>query len=262
MNNGTTESTTISAILIDDDPEAIHLLEMYLRHFASITITDKSCDAIEGLNRVTETLPDLVFLDIDMPGMNGLQVADQIASGNYHSEIVFTTAHQHYAYDTLGVEPLYFLTKPFNIEDLKIVIEKFFEKKEKKKDERKLDNFIQSQAHTPKIKIPTNLGVLIVEIKEIVLLKANENNCTIHLLDGSVETSTRSLSSILKIINSPAFFRLNRSTIVNMNYLTRVNKKTLKCIIRYNNKVVEEVMSRNQMTHFEKLNLYTFIPNL
>ena len=150
MNNGDMESTTISAILIDDEPEAINLLEMYLRHFPSITITAKECNAENGLKLVTETLPELVFLDIDMPEMNGLQVADRIASSNYHTEIVFTTAHQHYAYDALGIEPLYFLTKPFNIEDLKIVIEKFHEKAELKKNAQKLDNFIQSQNRSPK----------------------------------------------------------------------------------------------------------------
>lgn len=86
--------------------------------FPYIKIIGKETIAAKGLQLAKETLPELVFLDIDMPDMNGLQVADRIQSENFYSEIVFTTAHSHYAYEALGVEPLDFLTKPFCIADI------------------------------------------------------------------------------------------------------------------------------------------------
>jgi len=255
------ELTNISAIIIDDEPEAINLLEMYLRSFQFIKVIGKETVAKKGLELVKETLPELVFLDIDMPHMNGLQVAGKIQSDNFYSEIVFTTAHAHYAYEALDIEPLDFLTKPFCIEDIEIVIQKFRTKAEKKEYERKADNFIHSQTQSPRIKLPTTNGVLVIELKDIALLKSKANNCNIHLQDGSVETITRNLNVLTGILNSPSFFRISRSTSINLNYLKRVDKKNLKCFIEFNQTLHEQEISKSQMVLFEKLDLFPNIPN-
>lgn len=253
------DSTTISAIIIDDEPDAINLLEMYLRQFPFIKVTGKETHAIKGLDMVKETLPELVFLDIDMPDMDGLQVADKIQSENFHSEIVFTTAYQHYAYDALGIEPLDFLTKPFCINDIEIVLQKLKAKTEQKKHEQKLDQFIHSQTNSTKIKLPTTNGILIVELKDIVMLKSKANNCNIYIQDGTIETITRNLNKVIPVLNSPAFFQINRSTYINMNYLQRIDKKNNKCIIGFNNTIIEEIIPRNKIIYFEQLNLFPVI---
>jgi len=255
------ELTNISAIIIDDEPEAINLLEMYLRTFPHIKVIGKETNAMKGLELIKETLPELVFLDIDMPDMNGLQVADKIHSENFYSEIVFTTAHSHYAYDALGVKPLDFLIKPFCIEDIVIVMQKFRVKAEKKNYERKVDSFIHSQTNIPKLKLPSTQGVLVVDIKDIVLLKSKANNCNIHLQDGTVETITRNMNILMDLLNSPSFFRISRSTSINLNYLRRVDKKKYRCYIEINHTHQEEGISKNQMIHFEKLGLFPTFPN-
>lgn len=247
------DTMTISAIIIDDEPDAINLLEMYLRRFPSITVIGKENEAKKGLELVKEKLPELVFLDIDMPDMNGLKVADKIKSENFYSEIVFTTAHQHYAYDALDVKPLDFLTKPFSITDLELVIQKYNENIQKKKQEKKLDVFITSQNNSTKIKFPTTKGILFVDIKSIVMLKSKANNCDILMDDGTTETITRNLYKVVGILNSPAFFQINRSTSINTNYLQRVDKKNFRCIISYNQVIIEEPITKSNMTLFEKM---------
>ncbi|MBW8325690.1 MAG: LytTR family DNA-binding domain-containing protein [Prolixibacteraceae bacterium] len=255
------ELTNISAIIIDDEPEAINLLEMYLRIFPYIKITGKETIAAKGLELAKETLPELVFLDIDMPDMNGLQVADKIQSENFYSEIVFTTAHSQYAYEALGVEPLDFLTKPFCIADIETVMQKFRVKAEKKKYEQKADSFIHAQSTIPKMKLPTFQGVLVIDIKDIVFMKSKANNCDIYLLDGSLETITRNMNTVIGMLNSPSFFRINRATCINLNYLKRVDKKNLKCYIEYRDTHQEEEITKSQMIHFEKLDLFPTFPN-
>ncbi len=253
LNNATMDTMTISAIIIDDEPDAINLLEMYLRRFPSIKVIGKENEAKKGLELVKEKLPELVFLDIDMPDMNGLKVADKIKSENFYSEIVFTTAHQHYAYDALDVKPLDFLTKPFSITDLELVIQKYNENIKKKKQEKKLDVFITSQNNSTKIKFPTTKGILIIDIKSIVMLKSRANNCDILMDDGTTETITRNLYKVVGILNSPAFFQINRSTTINTNYLQRVDKKNFRCIIFYNQVMIEEPITRSNLTLFEKM---------
>ncbi len=244
---------TISAIIIDDEPDAINLLEIYLRQFPSIKVIGKETNAKNGLLLAKETSPELVFLDIDMPDMNGLIVANKIQSENLYSEIVFTTAHQHYAYAALDIEPLDFLKKPFCTDDIENVLQKYNTKIERKKREEKLDIFINFQADAPKIKLPTTRGTLFIELKHIVILKANSFNCEVYLDDGTIETVIRNLYKVVDIINSPSFFQISRSTYINMNFLQRVDKKNSRCLISYNQTTTEEPISRSKMILFEKM---------
>lgn len=252
------DQTTISAIIIDDEPDAINLLEMYLRQFPNVKVIGTENNAKQGLELVKEKLPELVFLDIDMPDMNGLTVADKIQAENYYSEIVFTTAHQQYAYDALNIEPLDFLTKPFFTSDLEHVMKKYNAKIEKKKLEKKMDIFLNSQINSPKIKLPTTSGMLFIDIKNIVILRSKANNCDVYMDDGTMETVTRNLYKVASILDSPAFFQINRSTYINMNYLQRVDKKSFKCIISYNQTILEEPISRSKMIHFDKMIKFPF----
>jgi DNA-binding LytR/AlgR family response regulator len=252
------DTSTISAIIIDDEPGAIDLLEMYLRSFPSIKIVGKETEAKKGLELVKLTLPELVFLDIDMPDMDGLMVANEIQSENFYSEIVFTTAHQHYAYEALDIKPLDFLTKPFCIVDLELVVKKYNEKLEKKKQEKKLDAFIHSQNNSAKIKLPTTNGILFVDVKKIVLLKSKSNNCDILTDDGVTETITRNLYKVVSSLNSSMFFQVSRSACVNINYLQRIDKKNSKCIISYNQTILEEPISKHNLALFEKMIKFPF----
>ncbi len=246
----------ISAIIIDDEPDAINLLVLYLRHHSNILVIGTETNAIRGLALVGKTLPDLVFLDIDMPDMNGLQVATSIHSENFHSEIVFTTAHQQYAYDAMGVKPLDFLIKPYCIEDIDLVIQKYRSKLEKKNLEQKLDKFLNSKSVSPKIKLPANHGVVMVEVKDIVIIKSIANKCSLYLQDGTIEIINKNLNVLINMLNSSVFFRLNRSNYINLNYLTRVDKKTSTCFLSFNQTLHEEAITKDQILYFEKLKLF------
>ena len=256
MGNG-----KISAIIIDDEPEAINLLSLYLRHFPEINIVGTETNAKKGLALVRENLPDLVFLDIDMPDMNGLQVANHIQAGNIQSEIVFTTAYQNYAYDAMGIEPVDFLIKPYCVEDLEVVIKKFQIKAGQKKMDLKMAQFVISYSNLPMLKLPANHGVVMVNLKDIVILKSQGNKCAIHLQDGTIETINKNLGEMVELINSAVFFRLTRSTYINLNFLTRVDKKNNKCFLRYNQLIQEEDITREQVIYFEKMEIFTIGKN-
>ncbi len=253
------DQSIISAIIIDDEPDAINLLEMYLRRFPSVQVVGTESNAPQGLELAKTALPELIFLDIDMPDLNGLALAGKLQSESQYSEIVFTTAHQHYAYDALNIEPLDFLTKPFCVADLEAVIRKFYEKAEKKKQEIKIDQFINGQTSSQTVKLPTTSGLLFVDIKNIVFVRARSNNCEVYLEDGTVEMITRNLYKVVNALNSPMFFQSNRSTYFNLNYLQRIDKKNFKYSIYYNNTIVEESISKGNLALFEKLVRFPFV---
>ena len=246
----------LSAIIIDDEPDAINLLSLYLRHYPDIIVVGTETNAVKGLKLVGETLPELVFLDIDMPDMDGLQVANSIYCENFHSEIVFTTAHQQYAYDAMGVEPLDFLIKPYCMEDLDLVVQKYKTKAEKKKRELRLDLFVNSQSNLPTLKLQANWGVVLVNIKDIVIIKSKVNKCELYLQDGSIEIINKSLNELIDILNSTVFFKLSRSTYINLNFLTQVNKKSNNCFMMLNKAIHEEYITKEQIKSFDNLKLY------
>jgi len=246
------EKASITAMIIDDEPDAINLLEMYLRRFNDIKVIGKESDARNGLEMVKTNPPDLVFLDIDMPEMNGLALAERIQAVNTYSAIVFTTAHQHYAYDALGVEPLDFLTKPFSIDDLEITVTKYRKRAEKKEYQNKLNSIIFSQNNPVVLKLPSTKGLLFVDLKEIVTVKARGHYTDITLADGSKETIIRNLTKTMELINSPSFFQIIRSVVINLKYLHKIDKKKTKCILSFNNKLEEEKMSRDSIALLEK----------
>jgi len=248
--------TEITTIIIDDDPQAIYLLEMYIRQFPEISIIGKSTKAPAGLLLINKKLPDLVFLDIDMPDMTGLQVAEAMRNKSFHSEIVFTTAYQQYAYNVLAIEPLDFLTKPFCPEDLQKVIKKFQAKAERKKHEQKLDYFIQSQSNPPPISVPTVHGFLFIDIKDLVFIKAKINGTEIYLQDGTVETVSKRINQLISLLNSTLLFQINRGIYVNLNYVVRIEKKKAICTMRFNNSTHEETISRSNIVIFKKLNIF------
>lgn len=249
-------ANSISAIIIDDDPEAIYLLELYLRQFPEIKIIGKSTQPAEGLSMIIKGFPDLVFLDIDMPGMTGLQVAESFKVNNFHSEIIFTTAYQQYAYQALSIQPLDFLTKPFCLADLQRVISKYLVKEEKKKQEQKIDQFIQSQSNSSQVLLPTTHALLFIDIKDIVMIKARINSAEVYLQDGTIEIVTKRISSLISLLNTSLLFQINRGAYINLNYLVRIDKKKSTCMIRYNNKTHEEEITRSNLNNFKKLNIF------
>lgn len=246
----------ISAIIIDDDSEAIYLLEMYLRQFPEVKVIGKSTNPKEGLSLIIKDFPDLVFLDIDMPDMTGLQVAESFKDNNFHSEVVFTTAYQQYAYQALSIQPLDFLTKPFCLTDLQRVINKYLAKEEKKKLEQKVDQFIQSQNNSSQVLLPTTHALLFVDIKDIVMIKAKINSTEVFLQDGSIEIVTKRISSLVSSLNSSLMFQINRGIYINLNYLVRIDKKKSTCLIRYNNNIHEETITKSNLNNFKKLNIF------
>lgn len=247
---------SISAIIIDDDSEAIYLLEMYLRQFPKIKIIGKSTHPAEGLSMIIKDFPDLVFLDIDMPEMTGLQVAESFKGNNLHSEIIFTTAYQQYAYQALSIQPLDFLTKPFCLTDLQRVISKYMAKVEKKKHEQKVDQFIQSQSNSSQVLLPTAQALLFIDIKDIVIIKARNNSTEVYLQDGTLEIVTKRISSLISLLNTSLLFQINRGAYINLNYVVRIDKKKSTCFIRFNNSIQEESITKSNINNFKKLNIF------
>ena len=260
MQNGqegmTISSKTITAIIIEDDEEAISLLEIYLKAFQEIEVIDKTVNPRQGVKLLKKKMPNLVFLDIDMPEINGIEVAEIIKENDLSTEIVFTTAHSKYAFKSLKVEPLDYLIKPFGPEELISVINRYKTKAKRKELDRRMEILIKNNKTKSKIKLTTQLGIVFIDPDEVLMIQAKSNYCHVYLNNGNVELITQNLQRIVNTINSSSFVKASRSTFINLQYLRRIDKKNKVCVLNYKDLVIEEPINRSTMSFFEKLNVF------
>lgn len=201
MINTTTRS--IKCIIIDDEKEACDRLENLLGKFSNIEIVAKERSAISGIRETIRLFPDLVFLDVEMPGKSGFDVVHEVRENNVFPTFIFVTGYNQYAVKAIKNAAFDYLLKPVDIDELKEAI----------------DRFITSQREKQKIILPEKL-------KSRYLLTDREIEIVKHLLEGktseeisgeifisrhTVDTHRRNIleklgikstSEILKLINT------------------------------------------------------------
>ncbi|MCW0482560.1 LytR/AlgR family response regulator transcription factor [Gaoshiqia sediminis] len=246
----------ITAIIIDDDKEALSLLEIYLQAFHEVEVIESITNPKKGIRLLKRTVPGIVFLDIDMPELDGLEVAQVIKDHGLGTEIVFTTAHVQYAYHALGVEPLGYLVKPFGPEELISVINRYHAKKQRKELERRMELFMQSNKAIPKVKLATRTGIIFVNPEDIMLMHTEAAYCRIFLKDGREELIMMNIYKVVDLIDYSNIVRANRSAFINLQYLRKIEKKSKICTLQYRNLTFEEPISRAGIAFFEKLNCF------
>ena len=238
----------ITAMIIEDDEEALSLLEIYLQAFNEIELIAKTTSPQKGIRLLKKKNPDIVFLDIDMPDIDGVEVAETIRGNDLKTEVVFTTAYRKYACRALHVEPLDYLLKPFGPEDLIAVINRYQTKIKRKELERRMDFLMKSNKVIPKVKLPTRTGIIFINPEDIMLYKAESNYCRIYTKDGDEELITLNIYKVASIVNSQTIFKVSRSAYINLHYLKKIEKKTRICILGYTDLTLESRINKSSLS--------------
>jgi len=246
----------ITAIIIDDNEDAIALLEIYLQAFKEIKVLFSTISPQKGVKMIKKLIPDLVFLDIDMPDMNGLEVGQVILDSNLKTEVVFTTAHSQYAFPALTIKPLDYLVKPFGPAELISVINRFKNKQKTDEFERKMDMLIRTKRMNPKIKLPNRNGFVLVDAEDVMVIRSEGNYCRIYLKTGKDVEITQNIFKVAELLNSPNILKAHRSAYVNMQYIKRIEKRKKVVYLTYEQFSMEEAMNRSALAYFEKLNCF------
>lgn len=229
----------LTAVIIDDERHAREflnkiILRVFPDHFQKIVITDS---VQNGVVLINECRPDIVFLDIDMPDENGFELFKKFNSVDF--EVVFTTAHQNFimeAVNTYGC--LGYLMKPIDQDDLRVIIDRFENKMLQKQATVLTDNavkgnevLVEDANERSEIAKKNDLlffsgqhEVNIVKISDIIYCRASDSYCEFYTMNKNF-TVSKPLKEIEKIINDDIFFRVHRSYLVNMNYVSSYDKK-------------------------------------
>jgi two-component system LytT family response regulator len=238
------ENKTLTAIIIDDEPDSIDMLSDLLKDIAAIHLSGTFSDPAEGLAAILSLKPDIVFLDIEMPGTDGFGVVTAIRKKEVYPEIVFVTAYNKYAIEAIRHAAFDFLVKPVSPSELKNCIDRIVNKKPQPDIRRQMDDLLHTLRH-PKLCFNTRTGSIFIDPSEIVWLEADGNYTDFILSNHCRRTVTHNISAIEPMLGNNDFQRISRSAIINRKYLTEINRKDRKCILVANGKVyTPELKSR------------------
>ena len=221
------KESKITAIIVDDEEEARDILDNLLKDFEEIEIISKESNVDSAIATIIAHKPDIIFLDIEMPGKDGFYLINEIHNLKLNPAIIFITAYNR-AVEAFEQAAFDYLMKPIEPDRLRKSIDRYkTEKIQNLFDERfeKLMNLIKCN----KIRINTRAGFVLLDTEKIVYCQANGNYTEIFLNTSITETVTQQLGQFEKLLPQDIFFRINRSAIINLNYLSKINRKSKTC---------------------------------
>ncbi len=211
----------INVIIIDDEPLARQIIIEYLSGRNDINIVQECNNGFEGIKAIMQFKPDLIFLDIQMPKINGfemLEVCDEKPG------VIFTTAFDEYALKAFEVNAVDYLLKPFNKERFDLAMQKWLESREPKQQQpavQNLLNHITLQGDNNRIVVKNGHQIRIIPIEEIIYLEAYDDYVKIIVADGTF-LKKQTMTYYENQFEANKFLRVHRSYLVQLNQITKV----------------------------------------
>jgi two-component system, LytTR family, response regulator len=213
----------IKTIIIDDELHCLESLSLLLRdHCPEVQLIEQCHSARKGLEAIEKFKPGLVFLDIEMPVMNGFELLEQLSSISF--AVIFTTSYDQYAIKAIHVSALDYLLKPIDPKELVIAVKKVQEERHLPLAEQfqMLLNQIQGRGGFSKIAVPTAEGFELIYAEQVTYCEASDNYTHFFLKNKTKIIACRSLKEIEEQLQGFCFFvRVHNSYLVNLNEVIR-----------------------------------------
>lgn len=212
----------LKAILIDDDQSNLTALRGKLvKHCPQVEIMDCCDNAEAGIGAIETGKPDLVFLDIEMPVLNGFVLLQQLNYRNF--ALIFVTAYDHYAIKAIKYSALDYLVKPVEIADLVAAVTKAEAFKNSQQSQLQIELLLDhlNNKQPKRITIPTSDGLRFINMDDIVYLEASNNYTYIYLSTNQKLLVSRTLKDFEDLLPGDIFLRIHHSTVINKFYVER-----------------------------------------
>jgi two-component system LytT family response regulator len=247
-----TKFPELKAVIVDDEPKAIQSLNWELSNFSNdIEVIKTFSDPEIAITFLKENQPDCLFLDIQMPTMDGFQFLEKLDHKDF--AVIITTAYDEYAIKALKNDAIDYLLKPIDSDDLAASIEKI--KRFKKKInpdviEDILINFTNNNSKK-KITINTDGKLLFLNLEDILFVESDGNYSTINMTDKQKILVTKKLKEVNCLLPEHSFFRIHNSYIVNLGKIKEFIKTDGYVIMESNHKI--PVARQRKSEFLEKL---------
>lgn len=209
---------TIKAIIVDDEKLGRDIIKEYLADHPRIEIVAECRDAHEAMDAIDQHHPDLIFLDIQMPEVNGFELLEMLDDP---PRVIFSTAYDQYAIKAFEVNAIDYLLKPYDAERFNLAVERAIQSLQSSQSqnetiEKLLQTMRQSQPHLERLLIKQAGRIVIISCKEISWIKALDDYAEINTHKESYLIQ-QSLNHLEQRLNPDQFVRVHRSYIVNID---------------------------------------------
>ncbi|MEO8516801.1 MAG: LytTR family DNA-binding domain-containing protein [Flavobacterium sp.] len=216
----------IRAVIVEDEAAAREVLKNYLSKYCpQVEIIGEAQNIKEAVPLLHEVLPQLVFLDVEMPFGNAFDVLE--ACKDLRFEAIFVTAFSEYSLKALNQSAAYYLLKPISIEELIVAVNKVHQQilshEIFNRNKIILENFRETKLEKQQVILPTLEGFEVVKMEDIVRLRGNGNFTDLYLSNGTKKMVCRFLKHFSDILPFP-FLRVHKSHIINVNFVKSYNK--------------------------------------
>lgn len=229
----------LEAVLVDDEAKALESLSWELTNLSDeVKVVAAFTDANEALEYLNINTPDCLFLDIEMPIMDGFQFIRNLENKNF--PVVITTAYNQYALKALKNEAVDYLLKPIDTDDLNDTLSKIKKFNSKTVTAERLEKILlnfNAKAINKKITINTDGKLLFLESDEILYAESDGNYSTIYLADGQKLVLTKKLKEVNMMLPSDSFFRIHNSYVVNLGKIKEFLKTDGYVILKSGHKI-------------------------
>lgn len=211
----------IKAVIIDDEPLARSVVMEYLASYTNVQVVQECNDGFEGVKAVQQHKPDLLFLDIQMPKINGFEMLELIENP---PPVLFTTAFDEYALKAFETHAVDYLLKPFSKERFDKAMEKFFDQASALSQRARTDKMLQKVAEQELDRVVVKIGgkIRIIPIDAVEYLEAADDYVKIHS-GGEVFLKNKTISFFENCLPSKEFVRVHRSFIIRVDHINKIH---------------------------------------
>ena len=211
----------IRTLIIDDEPLARSIVREFLEPHPQVQVVQECGDGFEGVKAILQHKPHLVFLDIQMPKINGFEMLELLEE---KPSVIFTTAFDEYAIRAFETHAVDYLLKPFNKDRFDRALDKFFNQAPQLK--KNTDDLLQSAMQLPsqceRVVVKTAGKIKIIPVPDIIYLEAADDYVKIHTKDGAY-LKNRTMGFFENTLPADQFARTHRSFMINVQEVTRID---------------------------------------
>lgn len=213
----------MKAIIIDDEPLARSIVKEYLQQHAGIELITECNDGFEGVKAINQYQPDLIFLDIQMPKINGFEMLELIDNP---PQVIFTTAFEEYAIKAFETHAVDYLLKPFSKDRFDKALQKLMQQQQQKPAVEKTKEIIEEAAKSPvqsnRVVVKDGGKIKIIPVTQIQYLEAADDYVKIHTAEGAF-LKKKTMQFFEDSLTAFHFVRVHRSYIINTQLITRID---------------------------------------
>lgn len=211
----------IRAVIVDDETSGIEVLEYTLQRYCKdVEVIKSFTSSLEAAEAIPLLQPDVLFVDVEMPQMNGFELVEKLSK--LKLQIIFTTAYNEFALKAFRVSALDYLLKPIDADELKSAVNKL--KSLKREENPAMDallEYMKTQQQVKKISIPTDKGIVFIEISQVLYCTSDGPYTTFQLEGGASIISSKSLGEYEQQLSDKGFYRIHNSSLINVQHLKK-----------------------------------------